>query len=153
MYLCRTAAEFRTKLQMSKPLMCIDYGLKRIGIALSDNNRVFAIPYRTIEAAQASTAITQLIQAKGICGVVIGYPLEKSGEAGQSCKSVEAFAKKLMQYPHDIPFLYQDERMSTKMASVLLRETNMKRKERDRLDNAQAACNILQTTLDVLKNV
>jgi putative Holliday junction resolvase len=153
MYLCRTTGEFRTKLPMSKPLMCIDYGLKRIGIALSDNNRVFAMPYSTIAPAQVSTAITQLVQSKGICGVVIGYPLEKSGDIGQACRSVEAFAKKLTQNSPDIPYFYQDERMSTKMATVLLKETHMKRKERDKADNAQAACNILQTTLDVLKNL
>lgn len=152
MLYCSSLDQFKSKLAAESPLICIDYGVTNLGISISDRNRAFSIPYLSLKSNNASiNEIARIVCEQNICGVVIGYPVESSGEIGAACKLVESFTAKLAKVLDDIPYFYQDERLSTKMAQTLLKSTSLTRKQRDRVDDQVAATNILQTTLDRLK--
>ena len=148
-----TIKEFINKIGNRRPLLGIDYGEKRIGLSLSDPTREFVFPIKTLNnknAESSISAIMELAQKKNISGIVIGYPLQLDGTEGVQCKIVRNFVKSLLkQLP--IAIFFQDERLSSKGAQTMLRELNLTRKQRDKKDDEIAACNILQTTLSLLK--
>ncbi len=146
--------QFKSGLEANRPLICIDYGAATIGISISDRSRVFAIPYISLKSKNSGIVVDEVIKIineKNICGIVVGYPVENSGKVGNACKAVEEFTEKLVKKIENIPCFYQDERLSTKLAQTLLRDTTLDRRQRDKVDDQLSACNILQTTLDMLR--
>lgn len=131
-------------------IAAIDFGLKRIGIALSDERKKLALPYETVEGGRKGVANTAaaLAKRKGeIEKILVGLPLLMSGEKGEMAKEVETFAKAL-EAATGIPVELCDERLSSKMADRGMKELSMKRKERaERIDMAAAAL-LLQSYLD-----
>jgi len=156
--LCKTINDFKKAIAKPGPLLGIDHGLARLGVSVSDSERVFALPHSVIIAAQIN-ALVDVILHKGIVGVVVGYPLELSGEVGSGCEAVDEFLKKVNNYAKktevdlQIPCYLQDERFTTKLSNTMLKQAKLKRKKRAVEDNAVAASNILQTALDVMKNL
>ena len=148
--LCQTINEFKQALAKPGPILGIDYGKVRTGLGISDSERIFALPHSVISTPKYQEII-DLIVARHIVGVVIGYPLESSGKAGNACEEVVKFVKTLAKTELDIPYYFQDERLTTKLSNTLLKGANMTRKKRAVLDNSVAATNILQTVLDLLK--
>ena len=144
--------KFITNLKKGKPLIGIDYGTVNIGISISDSDKIFALPYKTIKNDKViMQELSKIIKEKEVCGIVIGYPLESSGNKGKACEKVDKFIAKLTKFTEDLPCFYQDERLSTKAVRSMLQTTNWNRKKKDRLDDALAASYILQTALDLLK--
>ncbi|MCH9753317.1 MAG: Holliday junction resolvase RuvX, partial [Alphaproteobacteria bacterium] len=95
---CESIKDFSKKLTESGALLGVDYGSKKIGISISDKNRIFSVPYVIIKEKNFSEAckkIHQIINQKKVSGVVIGYPLETNGDAGKSCDNVKNFVEKL----------------------------------------------------------
>lgn len=131
-------------------IAAIDFGLKRIGIALSDERKKIALPLVTVEGGKKAVAntIAALEKKQGdIEKIIVGLPLLMNGEKGPMAKEVEAFAKAL-EIATGIPIEFLDERLSSKMADQRLRELSLNRKERtERLDMAAAAL-LLQSYLD-----
>ena len=128
----------------------IDFGMKRIGIVLSDDRKKIALPFATVEGGRKGVANTAaaLDKKKGeIEKILVGLPIMMSGEKGEMAKTVEAFAKSL-ETATGIPVELCDERLSSKMADQGMRELSMNRKERaERIDMAAAAL-LLQSYLD-----
>jgi len=145
---------FVEKIGEKGSLLGVDHGTKLIGLSLSDPIREFVFPAGTIQNKNAESSaieIAGLIQEKSILGVVIGYPLQLNMQEGEQCKVIKKFVE-VLQQKISIPVFFQDERLSTKGAHTMLRELNLTRKQRDKKDDELAACNILQTTLSLLKN-
>lgn len=128
----------------------IDFGLKRIGIAISDDRKKIALPFTTVPGGKQGVANTVAALAKKqgeIEKILIGLPLLMSGEKGEMAKIVEAFAVAL-QNATGIPVELCDERLSSKMADQEMKELSMRRKERaEQIDTAAAAL-LLQSYLD-----
>lgn len=126
----------------------IDFGLKRIGIAVSDKNRKIALPVDVVEGGKkAIQNIKASLPLKEVDLILIGLPLEMSGKKGPMAAIVEAFAKTL----HDalqITVVLIDERLSSKGADVRLKEIPLNRKERSEKIDMVAATLLLQTYLD-----
>ena len=131
-------------------IAAIDFGLKRIGIALSDDRKKLALPFATVDGGKKGVANTVAALAKKqgeIERILVGLPLLMSGQKSEMAKEVEAFAKAL-ELATGIPVELCDERLSSKMADQGMRELSMNRKERaERIDMAAAAL-LLQTYLD-----
>ncbi len=131
-------------------IAAIDFGLKRIGIAISDDRKKVALPLATVEGGKkgvANTVAALLQKKKEIEKILVGLPLLMSGKKGDMAKEVEAFAKALEE-AIAIPVELCDERLSSKMADQGMRELSMNRKERaERVDMAAAAL-LLQCYLD-----
>jgi putative Holliday junction resolvase len=134
----------------------IDYGARRIGLALSDATGTLASPWRSIErpASDAETLslvageIDRLVAGEdGLAAVVVGWPRRLDGTPTDQTPAVEAFVRELSKRI-SVPVVLQDERLSSREAEsrLALRERDWRRRKR-RLDQASAAV-VLQDYLD-----
>lgn len=134
----------------------IDYGARRIGLALSDATATLASPWRMLqrppsEAETLRMLITEITTLKnaddGLAAVVVGWPRRLDGSATDQTPIVETFARSL-KAQIDVPVVLQDERLSsTEAESRLARREKDWRKRKQQLDAAAAAV-ILQDYLD-----
>ena len=132
----------------------VDLGDKRIGIAVSDQDHILAVPLtildRAADDAQTIQAIQKIINERGVDHIIVGLPYSLSGALGAQALSVLDFVNKLSTAV-DIPVETRDERLSTVAVQRMMRETGKKRgKVKQRLDAAAAAF-ILQGYLDSLE--
>ena len=128
----------------------VDYGKKRVGIALADPLRIFAQPYGTFSPAEAVAALQRLEAEEGIERIVVGWPLTPEGEAGEATRFVQPFINRLRKALPGVAFTKQDERFTSERAKKAIRAAGVKRKARRdkaRVDAAAAAL-ILQDYLD-----
>ena len=135
----------------------IDYGMRRIGIALSDELKIIATPIMTMQAEKKSeqTAkklfeILEGLQQKYACSIeeiVIGLPLMMSGKSGMLADEVKHFVG-LLQSLTSIPIKLWDERLTSVQAERALRETSLTRKRRSQVVDTVSAVIILQSYLD-----
>jgi len=131
-------------------ILAIDYGARRIGIAITDPLRMFSIPLSTIPNDKNMwTALLRIFDSYEIELVVIGYPLKESGEKSSSTEMVEKFRDELeKKIQQEIIFI--DERYSSEIAQQRILElVPSKKKRRDKsLVDKNAAAVILQSYLD-----
>jgi putative Holliday junction resolvase len=134
----------------------IDYGERRIGLALSDATGLLARPWKAIRSAGSPAAAAAVLRAEvaalqreddGLGAIVIGWPRRLSGEATHQTGAVSELADRLRGLV-DVPVVLQDERLSSREAeSRLARRERDWRKRKRQLDAASAAV-ILQDYLD-----
>lgn len=96
----------------------IDYGSKRIGLAISDESQTLAREYGIYSPKEFWQNIEQLIKQEGIERIVLGLPLNMSGENTDKTQEVQAFYDQLQQRL-SIPVEFMDERLSSVMAGNL----------------------------------
>ncbi|AFC69568.1 crossover junction endodeoxyribonuclease RuvA [Rickettsia amblyommatis] len=145
--------EFYRLLIPNAPLIAIDYGSKKLGIALSNQERSIAMPLNTItEIKIVITALLNIIEKYKVCGVIIGLPIDMSGAVTEQTNIVMKFAEELAK-SINLPIYLQDERLTTKAANNFLKSLGVKRKDRNNNDDAVAASMILETVLDSIKNI
>lgn len=149
-------------IEKSRPgrIVGIDYGLARIGIALSDEQKIIATSLVTLSAEKKSEAtaakLVQQLQKHAndhnylIERIVIGMPLLMSGKKGMLADEVQHFIE-LLKTAIDVPIISWDERLSSVQADRSLREGNLNRKRRSKMVDAVAATIILQSYLDHIK--
>ena len=129
----------------------IDYGYKRIGIALSDPLGYTAQPIKVIESKglnKDTDEIAALIAASSVTKIVIGLPLNMDGTDGNIMEDVKAFGARLTEKT-GIPAEYYDERLSTDMVDKMLTdEADISREKRKKVRDKLSACIILQSYLD-----
>jgi len=142
--------DFILQLKPNQPIMGVDYGDKRIGIAKTDRERIFSNPLCVINNP-GFKEIKELILKERICGFIVGYPLSMDGIEGDNCKKVQIYTNKLFEVTN-LPIYLQDERLSTKAAKNFLNESYLSRKEKDFLDNKIAASIILESFLNFMRN-
>jgi putative Holliday junction resolvase len=134
----------------------IDYGARRIGLALSDATGTLATPWRILQRPAAENATLDLIVGEvqrlmdeddGLYAIVIGWPRRLDGSATHQTPLVEAFARAL-ENRVTVPVVLQDERLTSHEAEarLSLRERDW-RKRKQKLDAAAAAI-VLQDYLD-----
>jgi putative Holliday junction resolvase len=130
--------------------MGIDFGLARIGIALSDDTKFLASPFITYKRKgdeQDILYFTNLIKEKQVDEIICGLPYNMQGEEQAIAQYTRDFMQKLsIETGMQIKFV--DERLSSSMAEEMLKETEKDwKKRKDKLD-AVAASIILQDYLD-----
>jgi putative Holliday junction resolvase len=134
----------------------IDFGERRIGLALSDPTGTLARPWRTLERdgpdEEAVARVTEIIRTlasedEGLEAVVIGLPLRLNGSAHAMTDRVRAFAAALgARVPQ--PIVLQDERLSSHEAESRLSLNERDWRKRKRVLDAAAAAVVLQDHLD-----
>lgn len=145
-----TLEEFCPKLITGQRLIAIDYGSKKLGIAISDPLFRMALPMKEVIETNDEHKITNIIRISkenSACGIVLGLPINMDGTRSEQTERVQKFAEKLA-IKADIAIFLQDERLTTKAADNLLKTIGLKRKERNARDDSIAACLILDTVLD-----
>lgn len=129
-------------------IAAIDYGLKRIGIALSDSGKKIAFPYQTVPGGgRAIASIAQAIIGQDVEKIILGLPLLMNGQKGDMALAVEKFAKALEE-ALKIPVILRDERLSSRGAEACLKEISLNRKQRSERIDETAATLLLQSFLD-----
>jgi putative Holliday junction resolvase len=131
-------------------IAAIDYGLKRIGLSLSDQGRKIALPVGLVEGGKKAIAnIAGALPLKEVELILIGLPLLMNGKKGDMAVLVEKFGQDL-QTAVNIPVLYWDERLSSKHADSMMREISLNRKQRSERIDVMTATLLLQSYLDSL---
>ncbi|OUV76042.1 MAG: Holliday junction resolvase RuvX [Flavobacteriales bacterium TMED123] len=128
----------------------IDYGKKRIGIAISDTTQIIASPLCTVHAHEIFTFLKDLFVKEEINCIVVGEPKNLDGSQTDSTKITADFVAKFTKNHPDISIKSVDERFTSKMAkqSILAAGTKkMKRRDKGVVDKVSAAI-ILQSFLD-----
>lgn len=136
---------------MNQKVICIDYGLKRIGVALSDDRGTIAFPRKYILNENFNSAVIELkniIITENVSLVVVGMPIGLSGMKSSLSIEVEKFIDELKKIIEDLPIITYDERFSTAQAQRSLIEKDVKRKKRKQIVDSIAASFILQSYLD-----
>ena len=145
--------EFEKKIDKKSRLLGVDPGKKRVGIAISDENKIVATPYLTIVRNNFSTFLAQInkiIYDNDIRGLVIGNPINMDGSPSHSSQSAKDLAINLSKNI-SIPITMWDERLSSRGAFNLSNDLNVNTSKKiSKLDENSAAF-ILQGTLDFLK--
>lgn len=134
---------------MSKRVIAIDYGERRVGIAVTDPLRLFAYPLITLQNSKnLLEEIKNLLSEYECDTIVLGYPLKESGEHSSSTEAVIKFKESLSGIT-GLPIVLVDERYSSSVAqSRILASVTSKKKRRDKsLIDKNAACVILEDYL------
>jgi putative Holliday junction resolvase len=142
--------EFCNFFELNKPLIAIDYGNKKIGLATSSPDHAIAMPHSIIVSYKEQEKLNKIIDfivKNNVCAIVVGLPVNMNGTNSEQTKIVTNFVDKLAKKTN-LPIYLQDERLTSKAADSLLRNMGFNRKQRNERDDMAAASMILETTLE-----
>ena len=131
-------------------IMGLDYGERRIGVAMSDLFGWTAQGLEVIDrkaTADPVARISELIQEHEVGSIVVGLPKNMNGTIGPSGENCIAFAETLKQ-TLDLPVRMWDERLTTVSAEKTLLEADVSRRKRKQVIDKMAAAILLQSYLD-----
>jgi len=131
-------------------ILGIDYGNKRIGLAVTDPLRMFASPLSTVKPQEFDSFIENYLKTEEIDEFVIGYPVQMNNMPSESVKYIDPFLKKLKKIFPEKPVHLVDERFTSKIAFQTMIDGGVKkkgRKDKSMIDNISASI-ILQSFLD-----
>lgn len=135
----------------------LDYGERRIGLAVSDPTGTIAQALTTVRRRRGKrppyAAIIEIMRQWEVDRIVVGLPIEASGEEGEAARQVRDFAEGLHRRT-DTPLEFWDERFSSARARRYLSKSELSaraRREKGRVDTVAAAL-ILQSYLDAQRN-
>lgn len=136
---------------MTGRILGVDYGERRIGLALSDPLQTVATPLETITVEnpkQVFQRLRDILTDRQVAGVVVGHPLHMDGGRGDLALAAEAFAEKLRGQMPKLEVHLWDERLSSAEAERTLRHGAAKAERRKEMRDQLAAQLILQSWLD-----
>ncbi len=125
----------------------IDFGTKRIGIAMTDAEGILAYPFKVMIKTTRDAMFAELleiIETEKVGEIVIGLPLSLSGEDTLTTRQVRNFAASMGRRT-DLPIHLVDERLSSVAAEYELKEAGLWNKKRKKNLDSQAAKIILET--------
>lgn len=133
--------------------LAIDFGEKRIGLALSDPEGRVAVPLPTLERADdrsAVEAIAAIVQREGVELLIVGEPRNLDGSRGESAARVAGFARKL-ERSTGLPPRLIDEALTSREAEARLRESGVDPRAHPERVDALAAQLLLQEALGLIE--
>lgn len=131
--------------------MAIDYGRKRVGLAVTDPLEMIANGLETVPTMNIWEFLKDYIPRQDVKTVVVGYPVQMNNRPSESMEYLKPFLKKFARVFPDINVELVDERFTSKMAMQAMIEGGMKKKQRRNkamVDKISAVI-ILQTYLDM----
>ena len=138
-------------------ILGIDYGERRVGLALSDPLGMIASPLPTLTRRKGKrppvAPVARLVEENEVAEIVVGLPLDLAGEENDWTREVREFGDALAERA-GVPVAYRDERMTSVRAERAVRSLGLprgRREEKDRID-AAAAVLILQAYLDARRS-
>ncbi len=134
-------------------ILGLDYGEKRIGLAISDEMGITAQGLPTLtrkDLEKDLAALEKVTRQFAVEKIVIGYPLRLNGTEGIQCEKVNRFAG-ILEKRFSIPIFKWDETLTTSQAEAILTDAKVSRKKRKAVVDKLAAMIILQDYLDHLK--
>ena len=131
----------------------IDYGRKRVGLAVSDPLGIFASALETVHSAKIIEYLKTYIEKENVVRFVVGYPINMDGKPSEAAKDIDIFLKHLAKAFPQIPVTLEDERFTSVLAHRAMIDGGMKKQDRmkkESVDRISAAI-ILQSYLDRTK--
>ena len=128
----------------------IDYGRKRVGVAVSDPLGIFASALETVQTAKIIEYLKKYAENENVVRFVVGYPVNMDGAPSEAAKDVDVFLKQLAKAFPDVPVTLEDERFTSVLAHRAMIDGGMKAKDRrdkESVDKISAAI-ILQGYMD-----
>lgn len=125
----------------------IDYGTKRVGLALSDPLGLTARPLAVVPRSKIVEEVVSLVKEQEVGTIVVGLPTGLGGDEGISASEARKLADELATAT-GVDVVLRDERYTSRMAESALLESGMKRRQRRESVDKVAAAIILQDYLD-----
>ena len=135
-------------------ILGIDYGNKRVGLAITDPLGIFASPMETVRSGEFDRFVDDYLKTGMIDEFVIGYPVQMNNMPSESVKYIDPFIRRLKKKFPGKPVHKIDERFTSRIALRTMIDGGMKKKERQNkavVDKVSAAI-ILQSYLDKRSN-
>jgi putative Holliday junction resolvase len=134
-------------------ILSIDYGSKRVGLAVTDPLQIIATALDTVPSHQVIEYLKKYLQAESVELFVVGEPKRLNNTPAQSAPLVNQFVKQLAKTFPETPIKLHDERFTSKMAFQSMIDSGMKKSERRNKENIDkiSAVIILQSYLESIK--
>ncbi len=131
-------------------ILAIDYGQKRVGIAVTDPMQIIANGLTTVASAQIFDFLKSYFVTETVDCILVGLPRQKDGSHSESAKFINPFVQKLAKEFPDIPIERVDERYTSKMAFQTMIDAGLNKKQRQNkeLIDTISATIILQTYME-----
>jgi len=132
-------------------IIAIDFGQKRVGVAVTDELRMIATPLETVHSKDILSFLKRYISAENVDCIVVGEPLQMNNEKSESAAFVDPFVKSLHKTFPELQIDRMDERFTSKMASAAILTAGLKKKDRQdkALVDKVSAVIILQSYLEM----
>lgn len=111
-------------------ILAIDYGVKRIGLAVTDEMQMIAFGLTTVATADIMTYLTDYLQKENVDLIIVGEPKQMDNSPSESEVYIKPFLGKLSEKFPTIPIKRHDERFTSKMAFQSMLDGGMKKKQR-----------------------
>ena len=108
----------------------IDYGRKRVGVAVSDPLGIFASALETVQSAKIIEYLKKYSENENVVRFVVGYPVNMDGAPSEAAKDVDVFLKQLAKAFPEVPVTLEDERFTSVLAHRAMIDGGMKAKDR-----------------------
>ena len=131
-------------------ILAIDYGLKRVGIAVTDPMKIIANSLTTVETLKIFDFLSTYFSKEQVERLVVGLPKQMNNQPSESMPYIEEFVKKFRASFPGIPVEYMDERFTSKLAVQAMVQGGVKKKARQNkaLIDSVSATIILQSYLE-----
>ena len=133
-------------------ILAIDYGQKRVGLAVTDELRMIAGALASVHSKDVIAYLKEYVARENVDCFVVGYPLTLQNKLSESARFTEPFVKHLQKTFPNIPVERMDERFTSKMATAAILESGVRKKVRQdkALVDKVSAVIILQSYLNMI---
>jgi putative Holliday junction resolvase len=134
-------------------VLSIDYGRKRVGLAVTDPLKIIATRLTTVPTNDIWTYLSDYFAREEVELVLVGYPMQLNNEPSEAIRYINPFLKKFQQIYKDMPVQQMDERFTSKMAFQTMIDAGVKKKDRQNKETIDgfSATIILQSYLEEQK--
>jgi putative Holliday junction resolvase len=134
-------------------ILAIDYGKKRVGIAVTDPLQMIATRLTTIPAHEIWTFLKDYFSRESVEKVIVGYPMQMNNQPSEAVLYINPFLKKFQKDYPNMPLEQVDERFTSKMAFQTMIDAGLKKKDRQNKETIDgiSATIILQSYLEQKK--
>ena len=133
--------------------MAIDFGKKRVGLAVTDPLKMIATKLTTVPSHQIFDFLKEYFQKEAVERVIVGYPLQMNNQASEAVLYINPFLRRFQKLYPEMPLEQVDERFTSKMAFQTMIDAGLKKKDRQNKGtiDAVSATIILQSYLEKQK--
>lgn len=131
-------------------IVAIDYGQKRVGVAVTDEDQIIATPLTTVHSKDIIAFLKEYVGHQNVELFVVGEPKQMNNQASESVKYIEPFVRLLVKNFPEIPVERVDERFTSLIAMRTILDSGMKKKDRQNksLVDTISATIILQSYME-----
>lgn len=131
-------------------IVAIDYGRKRVGLAVTDPGQIIASPLETVPSGRIEEFLAEYLGREKVDAIVVGYPVQMNNKPSEAVKYINPFIKRLKKILPGMPVYLADERFTSAIGKQAIIDGGVKKKgRRDKsLVDRISASLILQSFLE-----